>query len=485
MPLWKRNAPKAKPISTSPTNLARIDDATLLSLEQAARKNHKKAIAKAVGSSSKFIYKSPVAAVSIARSGLAAKGTYFEHAEVLKEVQRRGLVPLAQAPDENIYVMIAGQLVAVAVGHKVGAHVAETVIEPVFTYFGGIAVEKMTEKLTEAVVENATENTFADILARANVKVPGFNAPKKNRGASATSATSNADNADFSDSPQAPVSLPPRQPLSQTVGQSSSQSTSQVANQATSPAVQSSNSQWQQPDWVDNSSYSAPPPSYVYDPQQQPIQSRPTSSSSSKPLSRTQTLLKGAVTAVSTVKGIATNVLTKKTTSERSLDASGLYISNPSSSSSSSSTTTTPTNTAHFSGLWTGIGEETEIVVVDEIDPDEDIQLEKLKQKLHISQFEKDDRGGQQGVCVVARYPMKFDFKFNGFAFEGVNVVDSLDVNGVVTEDGHHVDFGETCVDADGKEVQVFYRGRIGGGQLIGEWVSSDGRQGLFRVRHV
>ncbi|KAJ3024520.1 UNVERIFIED_CONTAM: hypothetical protein HDU68_008035 [Siphonaria sp. JEL0065] len=443
MGLFKRKPPPQKPIAIpTAASLSRIDDATLLSIEREARKNHKKAIAKAVGASSKLVYKSPMAVASIAKSGLATKETYIQHSDVLKEVQRRGLTPLEQAPDENLYVMIAGQLVAVVAGKAVGDTVAHSVLEPLVTHFGGIAVEHMTAKFTEAVAEEATENTFQAILGRANIKIPGFNLPKKQKTTTGTTFASS------SSSPSTPApTLPTR-------------------SRDVLASVQ------QQPAFIVSPDQS----------QARPLSPKPLSrpgsgtGGSTGNLSRTQTLVKTGValatTAITTGISTATQIANTLKTTGKTTSATNLDHNDGS-------------KTAHFNGTWIGFGEELEIVVVDSLDPDEDKELAALKPK--IGTPDHDDKGGLEGVAVVARYRMKFELVFDamGHTFVGDNVVDELKVDGVVSDNGFFVDFGETAKGVNGEEVKVAYRGRIGGGLLIGEWISSDGRQGLFRLKHV
>ncbi|KAJ3128448.1 hypothetical protein HK100_009169 [Physocladia obscura] len=420
MPIWKRKQAASKPVAnTTPAGLRQMDNDTLLQLEREARKSTKQAAARTAGAASKLLYKAPIAVVSIARAGLAAHSVYVTHSNILAEVTRRGLVPLAQTPDENLIVLVAGQLVAVAVGHKLGEKVAASVVEPLVTHFGGIAVEQMTQKFTEMVVENAAENLMSDaagggssggtainakavfnaVLNKAKIKIPGFNAP-----AAAT----------------APTLQPPQ------------------------PSVSTFPTNFE---YVALPATTSPPPS----------------------MSRTKTLTNQAISmatsAFATASSIASSAL--------------------SSSAKAAGQTVAMEKYSHYSGEWVGFGEELDIVVVDAETYNNDIEIKSVIESLH-EQPESDDKGNKKTVTVLARYRMNFNFNFNSSQIvTGHNKMDNLAVNGVIDEPGFHVDFGEVATGSiPTDEVQVVYRGRIGGGQLIGEWISSDGRQGLFRLKH-
>ncbi|KAI9347246.1 hypothetical protein BDR26DRAFT_854818 [Obelidium mucronatum] len=429
---------------------------------------------------------------SVAKSGLATKETFIQHSDVLKEVQRRGLTPLEHAPDENLYVMIAGQLVSVVLGHKMGDTVTHTVVEPLVTHFGGIAVQQLNKKFAQRNAENPGANAaggeyhpgafdinmFQDILSRANIKIPGFNAAKRSKTSAAATAPGGAASTPRSIDPTTPAGVP----------QESSAHTADVGLPEYSPPQNPPSSTYNEfpvlsPIQKSRSPTNPEPPTTAPRPQSttSTTSSTPTSSAPTPgKLSRTQTLVKSTVALASTV--ITTGL------------ATATQVANTIKPGSVSNLSTAPTHTdhnngsktQHFNGTWVGFGEELEIVVVDQLDADEDKELASLKAK--IGTPDADEKGGLEGVCVIARYRMKFELAFDpvsGSSFTGENVVDELKVDGVVSENGFFVDFGETAIGADGQEVKVAYRGRIGGGLLIGEWISSDGRQGLFRLKHV
>ncbi|KAJ3392877.1 hypothetical protein CcCBS67573_g02839 [Chytriomyces confervae] len=402
MVFWSKKQPTPKPLS-KPTaqTLASIDDKTLLELERECRTRHKQNIAQTVGSAGRVLSKSPIAVASIARSGLATSKTFVEHDEILKEVKRRGLTPLEQLSSENLYVMVAGQLVAVAVGHKMGEKIAHGVVEPIVTRFGGIAVERMTQKFTEQVVEQVAENVLSSAAINAHKPVDPFSATPSSSGTPSAAGGGAA-----SSTPAAGSSRPS---ISLTTAVS-------VANAA---------------------------------------------------------ILMGRKTIV----GVSNTVFKKSAGAE-----SG------SSSSSSSSISSNPLHivnsvqSQHFSGQWVGIGEELEIAVEDNFLDENDIRV--LKNKL-AAMPEMDDAGHTKVAQVVARYRMKFSFQFKAHEFSGENLVDNLSVNGVIDDQGANVDFAEMVIAPDGQEVVVSYVGKISGGLMIGEWVSSDGRSGLYRLKHV
>ncbi|KAI8614165.1 hypothetical protein BC830DRAFT_1128782 [Chytriomyces sp. MP71] len=162
---WNAARPKVTRQAT-PAEFRNLDNATLLSMEQASRKAHKKAVAKAIGSAAKIILKSPMAIMSIAKTGLDAHKTFLDHDDILKEVTMRHLHPLPTETDENIYILVTGQLIAVFVGHKLGEGIAMSVAEPLVTHFGGPAIEKMTAKMTELVAEEGAETILSNLVAK-------------------------------------------------------------------------------------------------------------------------------------------------------------------------------------------------------------------------------------------------------------------------------------------------------------------------------
>ncbi|KAI8612603.1 hypothetical protein BC830DRAFT_1135905 [Chytriomyces sp. MP71] len=374
--------------TTAPT-LAAIDDKSLLELEREARVKHKRNLAQGVGSAAKLVYKSPVALMSIARTGLAASQTYVEHDTILQEVKRRGLTPLEPLPHENIYVMVAGQLVAVAVGHKMGEKVAHGVIEPMITRFGGIAVEQMTARFTEFVAENVAENVMSSAAANATIPV---NTTQGTQGAQGGAAVTSA------------------------------------------------------------------------------------SQASGINKGRTNTVVSAAFSAAN--KAVE---LGKKTAST----VNSTVFRKPSSvnASSSSLQPSSSLQSSHFSGMWVGIAEELEITFSNDRVLDED-DIRALKGKLNAVP-DTDGAGHTKIAEIIASYRMSFLFNFEGYEFAGKNLVDDLEVNGIIHEGGVFVDFVEVAVSSEGEEVTVQYIGRISGGMLIGEWVSSDGRSGLYKLKHI
>ncbi|KAJ3343292.1 hypothetical protein HDU83_005727 [Entophlyctis luteolus] len=488
MPLWRASQPAPKKVAAPPPAaraLARLNDSELLALEHEARKSHKKAVARAVGAASKLAYKAPIAVVSIARAGLAAHQTYIEHADILAEVARRNLTPLEQTRDENLVVLVAGQLVAVAVGHKLGEQVANSFVEPLVAHFGGIALEQMTEKFTEMIVENAAENALSDavagdsgggagsgrrplqprvvfnaVLNKANVKIPGFNVPKGSAisvgkfsvGGPAPASNNNA----RSNNNPAPPSLPDRAlPVP-----SASPSAPPPITRGVSPL---------------------PPPPNA---QQSPFASQ----TSSRPQSASSAAISLAATAITR----ATTMANSASAALSSAKKQQLVIANEDANSLN-----VGAKFDHFSGDWLGFGEEIELAIVNVDDEDEETRaIEALAAKssrtapLANLAPDTDGRGHKKSVVVLARYRMHFQFSFDsgaGGLFTGRNMVDDLEVNGVVDPtSGFHVDFGEVCPgDSEEEDIRVAYRGRIGGGLLKGEWISSDGRQGLFKMKHM
>ncbi|KAI8846045.1 hypothetical protein BJ741DRAFT_586461 [Chytriomyces cf. hyalinus JEL632] len=402
MVFWSKKQPTPKPLS-KPTaqTLASIDDKTLLELERECRTRHKQNIAQTVGSAGRVLSKSPIAVASIARSGLATSKTFVEHDEILKEVKRRGLTPLEQLSSENLYVMVAGQLVAVAVGHKMGEKIAHGVVEPIITRFGGIAVERMTQKFTEQVVEQVAENVLSSAAINAHRPVDPFSATP-----SSSATASAAGGATAGSAASTPAAGSSRSSISLTTAVS-------VANAA---------------------------------------------------------MLMGRKTIV----GVSNTVFKKSAAAETG--------SSSSSGSSNPLHIVNSVQSQHFSGQWVGIGEELEIAVEDNFLDENDIRV--LKNKL-AAMPEMDDAGHTKVAQVVARYRMKFSFQFRAHEFSGENMVDNLSVNGVIDDQGTNVDFAEMVIAPDGQEVVVSYVGKISGGLMIGEWVSSDGRSGLYRLKHV
>ncbi|KAJ3238296.1 hypothetical protein HDU78_003595 [Chytriomyces hyalinus] len=402
----------------------RFDDYTLLRMEQESRKKHKMSVAKAVGAAAKILFKSPIAVFGIAKTGFKAHQTYMDHDEILDEIKLRGLKPLEAEPQESIYVMVAGQLLAVFIGHKLGENVANSYVEPLITRFGGAAVEKMSEKLTEHIVEEASESIFSNLLSKAHLRPNSANQATTNAGQPATKRPNSA-NSSNSHLSSRPASTRPT-------------------------SAQSASSEVPAPDAGVG----------------HPGTLKPSRSA----------------TSLAALKEMATSVTAFGVS--KATEMAQKYLSKPSVTSASLQTIS-PT----YSGEWTGFAEELEIVPVQGTESDDDHSKQDfgvhalfLKLSAGITQLERTANGQKKEVVCIARYRMRFLVQFEGSRVTGKNMVDDLAIVGQVQDAQSHFYFTEMAKESTGQEITVYYQGGVVNDELVGEWVASDKRQGLFRL---
>ncbi|KAJ3332325.1 hypothetical protein HDU76_000605 [Blyttiomyces sp. JEL0837] len=88
---------------------------------------------------------------------------------------------------------------------------------------------------------------------------------------------------------------------------------------------------------------------------------------------------------------------------------------------------------------------------------------------------------GQKLVTIVARYRLKMDLVFLGVKVQGKNWVDEdSSIEGIANEQGTLVTLTER-----NSNITVHYQGKVSGGQIIGRWKASDGREGAFKLTHL
>ncbi|KAJ3234205.1 hypothetical protein HDU81_001646 [Chytriomyces hyalinus] len=410
----------------------RFDDYTLLRMEQESRKKHKMSVAKAVGAAAKVFFKSPIAVFGIAKTGFKAHQTYMDHDEILNEIKLRGLKPLEAEPQESIYIMVAGQLLAVFIGHRFGENVANSFVEPLVTRFGGAAVEKMSEKLAEHITEEASEGIFSNMFAKAHLR-PNSAKQATSAGQPATQRPNSANSANSTNS-------------------SSSHLDSRPAS--TRPASAQSAS----------SEVPVTPDASVVG---HPGTLKPSRSATSL------AALKEMATSVTAYGVSKATEMAQKYLTKPSVTSPSLQIISP-----------------LYSGEWTGFAEELEIMPVHVTESDEDhakqdfgVHALFLKLSAGVTQMERTANGQKKEVICIARYRMRFLVQFEGSRVTGKNMVDDLAIVGQVQDAQSHFYFTEMAKESTGgQEITVYYQGGVVNDELVGEWVASDKRQGLFRL---
>ncbi|KAJ3192180.1 hypothetical protein HK101_006932 [Irineochytrium annulatum] len=158
------------------------------------------------------------------------------------------------------------------------------------------------------------------------------------------------------------------------------------------------------------------------------------------------------------------------------------------------------TATDHLTGRWEGWGEEVvEMVAVDTAEEGgangavaAGQAAAKASKPAYAAYFPITHRiltklmppapsNGQPAPTPVAgvRYRLKFDLVFDGLIVSGKGLVDGCAVSGSVNASGTFVRLEEIS-----ENIVVTYDGKVAGGAIAGNWTSTDGRKGTFRITH-
>jgi hypothetical protein len=118
----------------------------------------------------------PTSMYGIAKSGLRGHLSFWKHADLIAEVNRRGLTPLPKQIDESMGVLMAGQMVGLAAGETIGGFVSDAVVGPAMKGLASAAGMSLVESAAVNLVRDEVTDHFVGHAVEQAVQTPATNA---------------------------------------------------------------------------------------------------------------------------------------------------------------------------------------------------------------------------------------------------------------------------------------------------------------------